>query len=38
MAYLGGSVAVRLEIIADAWSWSLSIDGDVIGDLQPGGS
>ena len=37
MADLGGCVAVRLEIIADAWPWSVSVDGDAIGDLEPGG-
>ena len=37
MAYLGGCIPVRLEIIADAWPRLLSIDGDEIGNLQPGG-
>ena len=37
MAYLGGRVPVRLEIIADAWPRLLSIDGDEIGDLYTGG-
>jgi hypothetical protein len=37
MAYLGGCIPVRLEIIADAWPWSLSIGVDEIGNLQPRG-
>ena len=37
MADPGSCIAVRLEIIADAWPGSLSIDRDVIGNLEPGG-
>src|SRR5271166_2843886 len=37
MAYAGGCIAVRLEVVADARIRALITDGDEIGDLQPGG-